>query len=77
MDCGEFQIRNKEYYKQFVPYYNQATNNANVHGSRDELMEKLNYIVQVLEETKDERTSNISEELVLYMFLGVFVSSKT
>ena len=36
-------------------------------------MEKLNYIVQVLEETKDEKTSNISEELVLYMFLGVFV----
>ena len=36
-------------------------------------MEKLNYIVQVLEETKDEKTENISEELVLYMFLGVFV----
>jgi len=65
--------RNQEYYNQFVPYYKQATNNANVHGSRDELMEKLNYIVQVLEETKDEKTENISEELVLYMFLGVFV----
>jgi len=36
-------------------------------------MEKLNYIIQCIEETKDERTSNISEELVLYMFLGVFV----
>ena len=67
------EARNKEYYNQFVPYYNQATNNANIHGSRDELMEKLNYIVQVLEETKDEKTENISEELVLYMFLGVFV----
>lgn len=72
-NLNESEARNKEYYQQFVPYYNQATNNANLHGSRDELMEKLNYIVQVLEETKDEKTSNISEELVLYMFLGVFV----
>jgi hypothetical protein len=67
------QAVNQEYYKQFVPYYKKASNNANLHGSRDELMEKLNYIVQVLEETKDEKTENISEELVLYMFLGVFV----
>jgi len=72
-NLDESQARNNEYYKQFVPYYNQASNNANIHGSRDELMEKLNYIVQVLEETKDEKTDNISEELVLYMFLGVFV----
>ena len=69
----ESNARNEEYYKQFVPYYKQATNNANLHGSKDELMEKLNYIIQVIEETKDERTTNISEELVLYMFLGVFV----
>tara|TARA_A100001015_G_scaffold316661_1_gene431601 strand:+ start:2513 stop:3079 length:567 start_codon:yes stop_codon:yes gene_type:complete len=72
-NLDENQARNQEYYKQFVPYYKQASNNANLHGSRDELMEKLNYIVQVLEETKDEKTENISEELVLYMFLGVFV----
>ncbi len=69
----ESAARNEEYYKQFVPYYKQATNNANLHGSKDELMNKLNYIIQCIEETKDERTSNISEELVLYMFLGVFV----
>ena len=69
----ESQARNKEYYNKFVPYYNQATNNTNIHGSKDQLMEKLNYIIQVMEETKDERTANISEELILYMFLGVFV----
>ena len=69
----ESKARNEEYYKQFVPYYKQATNNSNLHGSKDELMEKLNYIIQCIEETKDERTTNISEELVLYMFLGVFV----
>ncbi len=69
----ESDARNKEYYNQFIPYYNQATNNSNLHGSKDELMEKLNYIIQVIEESKDEKTSNISEELVLYMFLGVFV----
>jgi hypothetical protein len=69
----ESKARNEQYYNQFIPYYKQATNNANLHGSKDELMEKLNYIIQCIEETKDERTSNISEELVLYMFLGVFV----
>ena len=30
-------------------------------------------MIHVLEETKDEKTENITEELILYMFLGVFV----
>ena len=36
-------------------------------------MKKLNYMIHLLEETKEEKTSNVTEELVLYMFLGVFV----
>ena len=31
-NLNESEARNKEYYQQFVPYYNQATNNANLHG---------------------------------------------
>ena len=53
--------------------YSLKTNNANVHGSKDELMTKLNYMIHLLEENKDEKTQNVTEELVLYMFLGVFV----
>ena len=38
----------------------------------DELMKKLNYMIHLLEENKDEKTNNVTEELVLYLFLGVF-----
>jgi hypothetical protein len=36
-------------------------------------MQKLNYITHMLEEIQMEKTSNITEELILYTFLGVFV----
>ena len=36
-------------------------------------MKKLNYLIHMMErEIKDEKTQNVTEELVLYMFLGVF-----
>ena len=35
-------------------------------------MKKLNYLIHLMEENKDEKTQNVTEELVLYMFLGVF-----
>lgn len=63
----------QNYYNTYVPYFNNATNNANLHGSKDEFMKKLNYMIHLLEENKEEKTSNVTEELVLYMFLGVFV----
>jgi len=63
----------QNYYNTYVPYYNKAANNANLHGSKDELMKKLNYMIHLLEENKEEKTGNVTEELVLYMFLGVFV----
>ena len=62
----------QNYYNSYVPYYNNATNNANLHGSKDELMKKLNYMIHLLEEHKDDKTNNVTEELVLYLFLGVF-----
>ena len=42
-------------------------------GERDILIEKLNYMTHLLEAQQEEKTSNITEELILYMFLGVFV----
>ena len=60
-------------YNTVMPYFTQATNNSNLHGSRDELMKKLNYMIHLLEENKDERVENVTEELILYMFLGIFV----
>ena len=37
------------------------------------LMEKLNYVISMLEEQQDEKINNITEEVVLYCFLGVFI----
>lgn len=37
------------------------------------LIEKLNYMIHLLEEQHDERTNNVTEEVILYCFLGVFM----
>lgn len=56
--------------------------NGMMHGSggmqngmsqNDTLMTKLNYMIHLLEERQDERTNNVTEEVILYSFLGVFM----
>jgi hypothetical protein len=42
-------------------------------GSSQVLIDKLNYMINLLEEQQDERTNNVTEEVVLYSFLGVFI----
>ena len=37
------------------------------------MMEKINYMIHLLEEQKSEKTAHITEEFILYIFLGVFV----
>ena len=37
------------------------------------LLNKLNYMIHLLEENKDEKTNNVIEEVVLYSFLGIFI----
>lgn len=64
---------NKELYNKYIPYYSESQNNANLSGNKDQLFEKLNYMIHLLEENKDQKTQNVTEELILYMFLGVFV----
>ncbi len=39
----------------------------------DKIMEKLNYMIHLLEEQQHVKTNNITEEFLLYSFLGVFV----
>jgi len=56
-----------------MPYYTKLANPQNINGSKDNLMNKLNYMIHLLEDQKDTKTSNVTEELVLYMFLGIFV----
>ena len=51
------------------PYYSQSTKTGE---ANDGVMQKLNYITHMLEDIQMEKTSNITEELILYTFLGVF-----
>ena len=42
-------------------------------GNKDELLEKLNYMIHLLEEQQDDKTGHVTEEIILYSFLGVFM----
>jgi uncharacterized membrane protein len=61
-----------QYYKQFVPYLNQGSSEM-PEQPKSELIEKLNYIIDLLEEQQDYKTNSIFEDLILYAFLGIFV----
>lgn len=37
------------------------------------LLEKLNYMITLLEQQQDDRTNNVTEEVILYSFLGIFI----
>lgn len=41
--------------------------------SHDVLMQKINYMINLLEEQQDEKVGNVGEEVVLYSFLGIFM----
>ena len=64
---------NSSYYEHFVPNFSTANNSQQINGVNNELMQKLNNILHLLEEQKDNKTSNVTEELILYLFLGVFI----
>jgi len=75
----------EQYYKQVLPgyknqvnrpYYNLNNNNQNYHNdmsSQDILIKKLNYMISLLEDQQDEKTNNVTEEVILYSFLGIFI----
>jgi len=67
------QMNKHEGYDNYVPYYTNAGNTQSVDGPKDALLEKLNYMIHLLEEQKEEKTGHVAEELILYSFLGVFV----
>lgn len=79
----------RDYYRKLVPNYshsnfNKTENNKNYHSSSSNtsnnnsdsnqvLIEKLNYMINLLEEQQDQKTGSVTEEVVLYSFLGVFI----
>lgn len=63
----------KQYFEQHVPYYANASNIKDSASSNPEIMNKINYLVTLIENNNDEKVNSITEELVLYCFLGVFI----
>jgi len=62
-----------DYNKQFSQYQGsyqipQSSNNSNF-----ELVKKLDNILYLLEEQQEEKSNLVTEELILYIFLGIFV----
>ena len=62
-----------DYYKQFSPYQGSYQTPMPSNSSNHELLKKLDNILHLLEEQQEEKTNLITEELILYVFLGVFV----
>jgi hypothetical protein len=55
-------------------YTNMDKSNTYGLGSgNDVLLNKINYMINLLEEQQDERTNNVTEEVILYSFLGIFI----
>jgi hypothetical protein len=78
----------EDYYKNILPGYSQQKSVANrpyypyrepqksysdEMPSPDLLLKKLNYMISLLEDQQDEKTNNVTEEVILYSFLGIFI----
>ena len=66
---------NVEHNKQYNSSANSSANSSNnvTSDSNQVLIEKLNYMINLLEEQQDQKTGSVTEEVVLYSFLGVFI----
>ena len=76
----------RDYYKKLVPNYKHApiSNENKAYyptgikynedtSSNSVLIEKLNYMINLLEEQQEQKTGSVTEEVVLYSFLGIFI----
>ncbi len=63
---------NNNFYKN-SNFLKNIPNNENNDSSLQTLINKINYIINLLEEQQDQKTGSVTEEVVLYSFLGVFI----
>ena len=70
-------INVEDYRRNIAAYYQQQQNQPNQSNlpitQKTDLTEKLNYLIPLLEEQQDEKTQNVTEEVILYSFLGIFI----
>jgi DNA polymerase I-like protein with 3'-5' exonuclease and polymerase domains len=55
------------------PYYKKMGIGSTDDVGSDKLMERINYMIHLLEAQQHEKTDTITEEFILYLFLGAFV----
>lgn len=71
-NSGTNKINNYETKKN--EYSNTSFYQNNLGNNNDDvILKKLNYVINLLEEQQDEKTDNVTEEVVLYSFLGIFM----
>jgi len=55
-------------------HYNRVNyHSQNTYNDDDVLLQKLNYMISLLEDQQDEKTNHVTEEVILYSFLGIFI----
>ncbi len=59
-------------YPQYLSSVFQASSNNDA-DAKDLMLQKLDQIISLLENQQDEKTGHVTEELILYCFLGVFI----
>jgi hypothetical protein len=65
----------EDYYRQHVPYFDRMSQQPQhmPMDTNEEILNKLNKMLYLLQEQQEVRTSSVTEEVILYSFLGVFV----
>jgi len=63
----------KEYYQRYVPQYKQRSIIQEDAPTNSVLIDKLNYMIHLLEDQQDDKVGSVTEDVVLYSFLGIFI----
>jgi hypothetical protein len=63
----------KQYYQQYAPSQPNYNAPQSYNNEQNKLFDKMNYMIHLLEEQQDQKTNHVTEEIILYSFLGVFV----
>ena len=74
MQANDAEVNNAGPMQLSSPQTSQASvRSETLVSGNQELLTKLNYLIHLLEDQKEEKVGSITEELVLYCFLGVFI----
>ena len=66
-------VVHKPYYMNPAAAGAKTMGNSSAMDANGQLMQKINYMIHMLEQQEVEKTANITEEFILYTFLGVFI----